>query len=81
MTNAFLHVFMGPPASPWSSIEAECIEAEVVFRIRQAGAWPKYQTEIHFAEAKPVHTSAADEIMAYFGTLRKRNGLNPPSGI
>jgi hypothetical protein len=33
-TSAFLHVFLGDPSSPWTSQDAECIEAEVVFRIR-----------------------------------------------
>ncbi|WP_324726054.1 hypothetical protein [Actomonas aquatica] len=66
LDQAFLHVFMGSEDSPWSDMDAECIEAEVVYRIRQHGEWPRYQTEIHFSAPQSVHSSAADSIMNYF---------------
>ncbi|MBE7539344.1 MAG: hypothetical protein HS122_13145 [Opitutaceae bacterium] len=78
MTESFLHVFMGPPENPWSSEDAECIEAEVVFRIRQAGAWPVYRTEIHFSKPAPRHEKSADAIMAYFTRLKAHRGLSRP---
>ncbi|ATC65174.1 hypothetical protein CMV30_15100 [Nibricoccus aquaticus] len=77
-TEAFLHVFMGTLAAPWTNTDAECIEAEVVFRIRQAGAWPAYQTEIHFSAPGPLHETAADEIMNYFRKLKTTGGLVSP---
>ena len=78
-TRAFLHVFMGTKDQPWSDADAECIEAEVVFRIRQAGAWPAYQTEIHFSTPTLVHTTAADEIMAFFRHLQSKQGIPRPA--
>ncbi len=80
-TRAFLHVFMGPLENPWSGVDAECIEAEVVFRIRQTGAWPAYQTEIHFSPPTQLHSAAADNILAYFENLRSGQGLNSPLAI
>jgi hypothetical protein len=77
-TNAILHVFMGPFDAPWTDADAECIEAEVVFRIRQTGAWPAYQTEIHFSAPGPVHATAADKIMDYFHQLKAGQGLKSP---
>ena len=69
-TSAFLHVFLGDPSSPWTSQDAECIEAEVVFRIRRdSGAWPAFQSEIHFAPPTAQHSAAADEIIAHFQQL------------
>jgi hypothetical protein len=71
-TSAFLHVFLGDPSSPWTSQDAECIEAEVVFRIRRdSGAWPAFQSEIHFAPPTARHSAAADEIIAHFQQLSK----------
>ena len=78
-TSAFLHVFMGTKERPWSDTDAECIEAEEVFRIRQAGSWPVYQTEIHFSTPKPVHTAAADGIIAYFQHLKSTQGVPLPA--
>jgi hypothetical protein len=41
----------------------ETIEAEIVFLIRQAGQWPRFQTEIHFHESKEEHRNEANEIL------------------
>lgn len=68
---AYLHVFMGDAAHPWSSQDAECIEAEIVFRIRRdSGAWPAFQSEIHFAPPAAAHSAAADEVMGHFHVLK-----------
>ncbi len=81
-TSAFLHVFMGgDQATPWTGEDAECIEAEVVFRIRRdSGAWPAFQSEIHFAPATDRHTVAADEIIIYFQRM-KTHPLQAPLPI
>lgn len=70
LTSAFLHVFLGDASAPWTSQDAECIEAEVVFRIRhESGKWPAFQSEIHFAPPTAQHSAAADEIIAHFKQL------------
>jgi len=44
-------------------INAETIEAEVVFLIRlREGNWPKHQTEIHFHKASEEHKQFASKI-------------------
>jgi hypothetical protein len=78
MQEAFLHVFMGPDSAPWSDQDAECIEAEIVYRVRQTGSWPKYQTEIHFAEPQLVHSHAADAIIGVFQRLKAQPTLHRP---
>lgn len=78
MSEAFLHVFMGSDEAPWSGEDAECIEAEVVYRIRQAGSWPKYQTEIHFACPQDKHAEAADKIIGVFRALKAKSTLRRP---
>lgn len=44
-------------------LAVETIEAEVVFLIRRAGQWPKYQTEIHFHTSTAVHQAIAKSIV------------------
>ncbi|WP_305809178.1 hypothetical protein, partial [Staphylococcus epidermidis] len=38
-----------------SCLDIETIEAEVVYLIRQAGQWPRFQTEIHFHPSGDEH--------------------------
>lgn len=47
-------------------LDMETIEAEVVFLIREAGQWPKYQTEIHFHPSTEAHRKVARDIMSRF---------------
>ena len=44
----------------------ETIEAEVVFHIREAGQWPKAQTEIHFHESTDSERAIARQILARY---------------
>lgn len=43
-------------------LDIETIEAEVVYLIRQAGQWPRFQTEIHFHPSTNVHRRWASSI-------------------
>lgn len=43
-----------PPETD-SCLDIETIEAEVVYLIRQAGQWPRFQTEIHFHPSGDEH--------------------------
>jgi hypothetical protein len=45
-----------------SQRELETIEAEIVFEIRVAGQWPRFQTEIHFHESNDDHRRLAKDI-------------------
>ncbi len=47
-------------------LDIETVEAEVVYRIRHAGQWPQYQTEIHFHESKRVHRDVAASILGHY---------------
>jgi len=49
-----------PEQSPM--LDAETIEAEIVFLIRQKGQWPPHQTEIHFHPSSPDHRRTAEAI-------------------
>jgi len=49
-----------------TSMDAETIEAEIVFLIRQSGQWPACQTEIHFHESTEVHRRISREIMGHY---------------
>ena len=73
--DAFLHVFTGSEQGPWTDRDAKCIEAEVVFRIRQDGDWPEFQTEIHFSPPEEVHKHAADFVFSTFLNLRATGRL------
>ncbi len=53
-----------PPQKDCLDIEA--VEAEVVFLIRQAGQWPKHQTEIHFHQSNDDHRSTAATITEHY---------------
>jgi len=47
----------------WSLADVEKVEAELVYIIRhKTGAWPKYQTEIHFSKPEAEHQAAARQI-------------------
>jgi hypothetical protein len=46
--------------------DIETVEAEVVYLIRSAGQWPKFQTEIHFYPSTPHHRKMAAKIMARY---------------
>ncbi|MCC6285547.1 MAG: hypothetical protein IT439_09655 [Phycisphaerales bacterium] len=66
--DATLDVWCPTSASgPLTPVDAETIEAEIVFLIRQSGQWPMYQTEIHFHESNADHRRIAAEIMAHYG--------------
>jgi hypothetical protein len=45
-------------------LDVETIEAEVAFLIRQAGQWPKFQTEIHFHPSTKEHWAIAKRIVS-----------------
>lgn len=47
-------------------VDAETIEAEIVFLIRSKGQWPKFQTEIHFHPSEPRHRELAGNILAHY---------------
>jgi len=66
-TAAWLDVWClaGEPISP-TQRDAETVEAEIVFRIRQAGQWPMHQTEIHFHPSNDEHRRIADRVMAHY---------------
>jgi hypothetical protein len=55
-------------------LDMETVEAEVVFLVRSAGQWPKYQTEIHFHPSTEEHRRVAGSIMS-----RYQAGLTKPS--
>lgn len=46
--------------------DAETIEAEIVFLVRESGQWPLFQTEIHFHESNADHRRIAAEIMRHY---------------
>jgi len=78
-SSAVIHVFTAQGTAHWSGHDAECIEAEMVFRVRTEGAWPEYQTEIHFSKPKEMHSAAADSIFAVFKKLKDSGGLKLPA--
>jgi hypothetical protein len=78
-TDAVIHVFTAQGAAHWSGQDAECIEAEVVYRVRTEGAWPEYQTEIHFSKPNEMHSAAADSIFSVFKNLKDSGGLKLPA--
>jgi len=48
-------------------MDAETIEAEIVFLIRFNGQWPKYQTEIHFHSSESWHRELAASVLGHYG--------------
>lgn len=78
---AILHVWVEEgkmTGTPDDSTNMETVEAELVYRIRKTGSWPKYQTEIHFSPFESFHTDVADEIFRSFSRL-KRKPLSLPA--
>jgi hypothetical protein len=53
---------LGAPPGVEVMRDIETVEAEVVFLIRQAGQWPRWQTEIHFHESTAEHRAVAEAI-------------------
>ena len=66
-------------AEPVAALDAETVEAEVVFLIRQAGQWPAHQTEIHFHQSSPDHRRLAAEIMGYYERQRSSSSSSSAS--
>ena len=67
LTEAFLDVWCQEDAPmPDPMLDIETLEAEVVFLIRCAGEWPRYQTEIHFHPSSATHRKAATDILARY---------------
>jgi hypothetical protein len=54
------------PAEEVSLKDAEIIEAELVFLIRQEGQWPEHQTEIHFHPSQYRHRRIAADILSTY---------------
>jgi len=75
-TAAVLHVWIEEGLSR-DPKNMETVEAELVYRIRAKGTWPKYQTEIHFSPFVSVHTGVADKVFRTFTSL-SRNPLPLP---
>jgi hypothetical protein len=65
-TSAHLDVWCHVDAVNRNERDIETVEAEVVFLIRSAGHWPKFQTEIHFYPSSPRHRGVAAEIMTHY---------------
>jgi hypothetical protein len=55
-----------PPAET-PCLDAETIEAELVFLIRKSGQWPLHQTEIHFHPSTDLHRATAARMGAPYG--------------
>lgn len=55
-----------PPAKD-PCLDAETIEAELVYLIRKAGQWPLHQTEIHFHPSTDAHRAWAARMVARYG--------------
>ena len=69
---AVLHVWVEEEAPSRDPKNMGTVEAELVHRIRLKGAWPKYQTEIHFFPFEDIHTGIADSIFKVFTSLKSR---------
>ena len=63
VTHAYLDLWChtDPPAEN-PCLDAETIEAELVYLIRKAGQWPRHQTEIHFHPSTDAHRAVAASI-------------------
>jgi hypothetical protein len=44
--------------------DVETVEAEIVYLIRRAGQWPRFQTEIHFHASSEEHRRLAQRVLA-----------------
>jgi hypothetical protein len=60
------------PAEANPALDLETIEAEVVFLLRQAKQWPKYQTEIHFHASDKRHRTVAGHILGHYSRNRQQ---------
>lgn len=69
---AVLHVWVEEDAHSRDPKNMGTVEAELVYRIRAKGTWPKYQTEIHFFPFEDIHTGVADSIFKVFTSLKSR---------
>lgn len=49
-----------------TEVDAESVEAEIVFLIRANGQWPKYQTEIHFHPSEARHRELAAKVLEHY---------------
>ncbi|WP_224785366.1 hypothetical protein [Pandoraea pnomenusa] len=56
-------------------MDIETIEAEVVYLIRQAGQWPKFQTEIHFHPSSAYHREWASTIAKRYDVMLAESAL------
>jgi hypothetical protein len=75
LTSAVLDVWYHEDApQPNSCIDIETIEAEVVYLIRHAGQWPKYQTEIHFHPSNDEHRTWARAVIDRFSPANTAEG-------
>jgi hypothetical protein len=50
------------------NLEAETVEAEVVYLVRAGGQWPEFQTEIHFHPSSEEHRMLASRIVQHCRT-------------
>ena len=67
LTEATLDIwYLDAPANVDHVVEAETIEAELVYLIRTLGQWPAYQTEIHFHPSQQVHHDLAASILRHY---------------
>lgn len=64
-----------PPETD-SCLDIETIEAEVVYLIRQAGQWPRFQTEIHFHPSDTDHRRWASTIAERYDLTAKELPLS-----
>ncbi|MFL9898050.1 hypothetical protein PQR71_07755 [Paraburkholderia fungorum] len=60
-------------------LDIETIEAEVVYLIRQAGQWPRFQTEIHFHESNEEHRRCASVVIEKYDLTPLAVGLPVPN--
>jgi hypothetical protein len=71
LTEASLHVWYHENAAgDVLNLEAETVEAEVVYLVRAAGQWPEFQTEIHFHPSNEEHRTLARNIVDHCRTDR-----------
>ena len=61
--------YLNGQAGSNAAIDAETIEAEVVFLLRSRGQWPRFQTEIHFHLSGESHRELAAKILGHYGAL------------
>jgi hypothetical protein len=62
---AVLHVWCHTDAENRNHLDVQTIEAEVVYLVRSAGQWPKFQTEIHFRPSNRTHRKLAKHVLEH----------------